>query len=178
MKTEKATIHDIARKLNITASTVSRALNDHPRISAETKKAVLKVARKLNYQPNNIAAALRNGKSNIIGIIVPTADRSFFSSVVRGIEEIANRSRYNVMICQNHHNQLKQAAPLAALLNGRVVGFIACNGKGSAHFDHLLRVTERGIPLILFHRSTDELQVSHVVVDDFLGAYQATDHLI
>ncbi len=73
MKKEKATIHDIAEKLNITASTVSRALRGHPRISAETKKAVLKVAQKLNYQPNHIAAALRNGRSNIIGIIVPIA---------------------------------------------------------------------------------------------------------
>src|SRR5688572_21774027 len=98
----KTTIHDIAKKLNITASTVSRALKDHPRISQETKKAVRKVAAKLNYQPNNIAAALRNGRSNIIGIIVPTADRSFFSSVIRGIEEIANQSRYNVMICQTY----------------------------------------------------------------------------
>ena len=72
MKKEKATIHDIAKKLNITASTVSRALKDHPRISETTKQAVHKTAIKLNYQPNHIAAALRNGKSNIIGIIVPT----------------------------------------------------------------------------------------------------------
>lgn len=178
MKTEKATIHDIARKLNITASTVSRALNDHPRISAETKKAVLKVARKLNYQPNNIAAALRNGKSNIIGIIVPTADRSFFSSVVRGIEEIANRSRYNVMICQTYDNYDKEVATVEALLNARVDGIIASHGKETANFDHFLKVKERGIPLILFDRSNDELEVSHVVIDDFLGAYKATEHLI
>src|SRR4029079_10702735 len=102
MSKGKTTIHDIAEKLNITASTVSRALKDHPRISEETKKAVLKVAQKLNYQPNHIAAALRNGRSNIIGIIVSTVDRSFFSSVIRGIEEIANTSHYNVMICQSY----------------------------------------------------------------------------
>ena len=102
MKKERATIHDIAKKLNITASTVSRALKDHPRISAETKKAVQKIAQKLNYQPNNIAAALRNGKSKILGIIVPMVDRSFFSSVIRGIEEIANGANYNVMICQTY----------------------------------------------------------------------------
>lgn len=178
MKTEKATIHDIARKLNITASTVSRALNDHPRISAETKKAVLKVARKLNYQPNNIAAALRNGRSNIIGIIVPTADRSFFSSVVRGIEEIANKARYNVMICQTYDNYEKEVATVEALLNARVDGIIASHGKETVNFDHFLKVKERGIPLILFDRSNDELEVSHVVIDDFLGAYKATEHLI
>src|SRR6187200_599145 len=108
MKKERATIHDIAKKLNITASTVSRALKDHPRISESTKLAVQNAAKKLNYQPNNIAAALRNGRSNIIGIIVPTIDRSFFSSVVRGIEEVANTSKYNVMICQTYDSYKKE----------------------------------------------------------------------
>jgi LacI family transcriptional regulator len=166
MKKEKSTIHDIARKLNITASTVSRALNDHPRISVQTKKAVLKAAQKLNYQPNNIAAALRNGKSNILGIIIPTADRSFFSSVVRGIEEIANQSKYNVMICQTYDQYEKELASVEALLNARVDGIIVSHGK------------EKGIPLILFDRSNDELEVSQVVIDDYLGAFKATEHLI
>lgn len=178
MKKEKATIHDIARKLNITASTVSRALKDHPRISTETKKAVLKAAQKLNYQPNNIAAALRNGKSNIIGIIVPTADRTFFSSVVRGIEEIANKSKYNVMICQTYDSYEKEVATVEALLNARVDGIIASHGKETENFDHFKKVKEKGIPLILFDRSNDELEVSHVVIDDFLGSYKATEHLI
>jgi LacI family transcriptional regulator len=178
MKKEKATIHDIARKLNITASTVSRALKDHPRISAETKKAVQKTAQKLNYQPNHIAAALRNGKSKIIGIIVPTADRSFFSSVVRGIEEIANGSQYNVMICQTYDNYEKEVATVEALLNARVDGVIASHGKETQNFDHFVKIKERGIPLILFDRSNDELEVSSVVIDDFLGAYKATEHLI
>jgi LacI family transcriptional regulator len=178
MKKEKATIHDIARKLNITASTVSRALKDHPRISAETKKAVQKAAQKLNYQPNNIAAALRNGKSNIIGIIVPTADRTFFSSVVRGIEEIANTHKYNVMICQTYDNYEKEVSTVEALLNARVDGIIVSHGKETQNFDHFLKVKERGIPIILFDRSNDELEVSNVVIDDFLGAYKATEHLI
>jgi LacI family transcriptional regulator len=178
MKNERITIHDIARKLNITASTVSRALNDHPRISAETKKAVIKTAQKFNYQPNNIAAALRNGKTNIIGIIVPTADRSFFSSVVRGIEEIANKSRYNVMICQTYDNYEKEVACVDALLNARVDGIIASHGKDTENFGHFLKVKERGIPLIFFDRSNDELEISHVVIDDYLGAFKATEHLI
>ncbi len=174
----RITIHDIARKLNITASTVSRALKDHPRISAETKRNVLKTARKLNYQPNHIAAALRNGRSNIIGIIVPTVDRTMFSSAVRGIEEIANASRYNVMICQTYDNAEKEVATVEALLNARVDGIIASYGKETVDFDHFLKVKERGIPLILFDRSNDELEVSHVVIDDFLGAFKATEHLI
>jgi LacI family transcriptional regulator len=178
MKKERATIHDIARKLNVTASTVSRALKDHPRISAETKSAVLKAARKLNYQPNNIAAALRNGKSNIIGIIVPMADRTFFSSIIRGIEEIANASKYQVIICQTYDTYEKEVATIDALLNSRVDGIIASHSKETVNFDHYNKVRDRGIPLVLFDRSNDDLGVSHVVVDDFLGAYKATEHLI
>ncbi len=153
-------------------------MKDHPRISAETKKAVQKAAQKLNYQPNNIAAALRNGKSNIIGIIVPTADRTFFSSVVRGIEEIANTAKYNVMICQTYDNFEKEVSTVEALLNARVDGIIVSHGKETQNFDHFLKVKERGIPIILFDRSNDELEVSNVVIDDFLGAYKATEHLI
>lgn len=178
MKKEKSTIHDIARKLNITASTVSRALNDHPRISESTKKAVQKTAQKLNYQPNHIAAALRSGKSNIIGVIVPTVDRSFFSSVVRGIEEIANNSKYNVMICQSYDDPEKEMAAVEALLSARVDGIIASYAKETRSFEHFLKAKERGIPVILFDRSNDELELSHVVVDDYLGAYKATEHLI
>lgn len=178
MKKEKATIHDIAEKLNITASTVSRALKDHPRISTETKKAVLKVAQKLNYQPNHIAAALRSGKSNIIGIIVPTVDRSFFSSVIRGIEEIANAAKYNVMICQSYDTYEKEAQTIEALLNARVDGIIVSHSKDAKDFNHFLKIKERGIPLILFDRSNNDLEVSQVVIDDFLGAYKATEHLI
>lgn len=178
MKKERATIHDIAKKLNITASTVSRALKDHPRISGATKEAVHKTALKLNYQPNHIAAALRNGKSNIIGIIVPTADRSFFSSVVRGIEEIANKARYNVMICQTYENYEKEVASVEALLSARVDGIIASYSKETKNFDHFNKIKKRGIPLILFDRSNDELEVSHVVIDDFQGAFKATEHLI
>jgi LacI family transcriptional regulator len=178
MKKEKTTIHDIARKLNITASTVSRALNDNPRISEETKKLVRKAAIKLKYQPNHIAAALRNGKSNMLGIIVPTADRSFFSSVVRGIEEIANKSRYHVLICQTYDDYEKEVATVETLLNARVDGIIVSHSKETVNFDHFLKVKEKGIPLIIFDRSIDELEVSHVVIDDFLGGYKATEHLI
>lgn len=174
----KTTIHDIAKKLNITASTVSRALRDHPRISEETKKAVLRVAQKLNYQPNHIAAALRKGRSNIIGIIVPTVDRAFFSSVVRGIEEIANASNYNVMIVQTYDDPEKETKTVEALLNARVDGIIASHGKETRNYEHFRKIKEKGIPLILFDRSNDELEVSHVVIDDYLGGYKATEHLI
>lgn len=173
-----ATIHDIAKELNITASTVSRALQDHPRISEATKKAVLKVAKKLNYQPNHIAAALRNGRSKIIGILVPTADRSFFGAVIRGIEEVANKAQYNVMICQSHDNYEHEVSCIEAMLNARVDGIIASFAKETENFDHFAKAKAKGIPVILFDRSYVSLDVSHVVIDDCLGAYQAVEHLL
>lgn len=174
----KVTIHDIAEKLNITASTVSRALNDHPRISEATKKSVQKLAKSLNYQPNNIAAALRNGKTNIIGIIVPTADRAFFASVIRGIEEIANKLNYRVIISQSNDNYEKEVQTIDALLSARVDGIIASIGKNTENFDHYKRMQEKSIPLVLFDRTTDELEVSQVMIDDYLGAYKVVEHLI
>lgn len=174
----KVTIHHIAEKLNITASTVSRALNNNPRISDITRKAVLKTARQLNYQPNNIAAALRNGKSYIIGIIVPTADRTFFASVVRGIEEVANKLNYKVIICQSYDNYEKEIQTIDALLSARVDGIIASIGKNTEVFDHYKRVQKEGIPLVLFDRTTDLLEVSQVMIDDYLGSYQVVEHLI
>lgn len=174
----KTTIHDIAKKLNITASTVSRALKDHPRISEETKKAVQRTARKMNYQPNHIAAALRKGRSNIIGIIVPTADRSFFSSVIRGIEEIANKAHYNVMICQTYDVYQKEIDTVEALINARVDGIIASHGKETISFEHFQKIKNEGIPLVFFDRVSNDVEASNVVIDDYLGGYKATEHLI
>jgi LacI family transcriptional regulator len=173
-----ATIHDIARELNVTASTVSRALKDHPRISEATKKAVLKAAKKLNYQPNHIAAALRNGRSKVIGIIVPTVDRSFFGSIIRGIEEVANKANYNVMICQSHDDYQKEVATVEALLSARVDGIMVSFAKEDENFDHFKKIKDKGIPLVLFDRSFQGLEVSRVVLDDYLGGYQGVEHLI
>lgn len=178
MKKGKSTIHDIAEKLGITASTVSRALNDHPRISENTKKLVIKMARQLNYQPNNIASALRSGKSKLIGVVVPTVNRNFFSSVIRGIEDIANTLDYKVIISQSYEDYEKEVQTVEALLNARVDGIIASIAKNTEKFDHFQKVLDKGIPLVLFDRITNALEVSQVVIDDHLGAYQTVDHLI
>ncbi len=178
MEKGKSTIHDIAERLNITASTVSRALNDHPRISDNTKKLVIKMAKQLNYQPNHIASALRSGKSKLIGVVVPTANRNFFSSVVRGIEDIANNLDYKVIISQSYEDYKKEVQTVEALLNARVDGIIASIAKNTENFDHFQKVLDKGIPLVLFDRITNQLDVSQVVIDDHLGAYQTVDHLI
>jgi LacI family transcriptional regulator len=174
----KATIHDIAEQLNITASTVSRALNDNPRISDATKKLVHKMARQLNYQPNNIASALRSGKSKLIGVVVPTTNRNFFSSVARGIDDVANKLNYQVIISQSYDSYEKEVQNIEALMSARVDGIIASVSKNTENFDHFKRVMDKGIPLVLFDRITNELDVSQVVIDDYQGAYQIVEHLI
>jgi LacI family transcriptional regulator len=174
----RTTIHDIARELNITASTVSRALNGHATISEKTRKAVLEKARQLNYKPNSIAAALRSGRSYIIGVIVPVADRSFFAKVVRSIEEEAAEAGYSVIICQTYENFEKEKQVLDTLLRTQVDGIIASIAKGSTTFDHYQRVLDEGVPVILFDRKVESLAASTVTIDDFRGAYTAVEHLI
>jgi len=174
----KATIRDIALKLDVTASTVSRALKNSPRISKATRDAVFKAAAELNYQPNQLAAALRNGRSNLIGIIVPTADRTFFASVIRGIEEVANQLNYKVIICQSYDDQQKEAQTIDTLISAGVDGIMASFGKRNSIFSHFTKAIEKGIPVVLFDRSTDRLNVNQIVIDDFLGAYQVVNHLL
>lgn len=178
MAEKKTTIHDIARKLNTTASTVSRALNNNPRISEATRKAVLAAAEELNYRPNSIASALRHGRSQIIGILVPTANRTFFSAVIRGIEEIANQQGYNVMIAQTYDSYEKEQKALDALINARVDCIIASVAKATKNFEHFKYAQSQGIPLILFDRSTTHIQSSQILIDDYNGAFKATSHLI
>ncbi|BFP42006.1 LacI family DNA-binding transcriptional regulator [Flavobacteriaceae bacterium GF1] len=175
---KKTTIHDIAERLNVTASTVSRALNGNPRISDNTRKAVLKAARELDYEPNQIASALRSGRTQLIGMLVPTINRAFFSSIIRGVEEVANSLDYRVIVSQSNEIFENEENAVKAFLNARVDGIIASIGKNTEHFNHYKQVLDRGLPLVLFDRTTPKLQTGQVVIDDYQGAYMATTHLI
>lgn len=174
----KVTLMDIARELNITAATVSRALNDHPAIKESTKKMVREVAEKLQYQPNKIASSLRLGKSNIIGVIIPSAEINFFGSVVHGIEKIANENNYNVLIYQTNELYEFEKRGVQTFLQSQVDGVLASISKETINLDHYNEIKKRGVPLILFDRAVDTLGVSSVVVDDYAGAFAATKHLV
>jgi LacI family transcriptional regulator len=174
----KATINDIARKLNITASTVSRALNGHPAISEATKKAVTKTAKKLDYHHNKIASSLRLGKSKIIGVLIPSAEINFFGSVVHGIERIASEMDYNVLMYQSNELLEFEKRGVETFLRSRVDGVLASISKETTNLDHYLNFKRKGVPLILFDRANDTLGVPSVVVDDYKGAFKATQHLI
>lgn len=174
----RTTIMDIARELNVAAATVSRALNDHPAISDATKKAVRLAAKRLNYQPNKIASSLRLGRSKIIGVIVPSADINFFGSVIHGIEKVVSQNDYNVLIYQSNELYEYEKKAVQTFLRSQVDGVLASISKETINLEHYAELKKRGVPLVLFDRSNDALEVPAVVVNDYQGAFNATRHLI
>ncbi|MEQ9230384.1 MAG: LacI family DNA-binding transcriptional regulator [Cyclobacteriaceae bacterium] len=178
MKKHTVTIKDIARELDISPSTVSRALKDHAEISKETKEAVNRVAKELNYQPNSLALSLRYSKSHTIGIVVPEIVHFFFSTVISGIEDVAHAEGYNIIITQSNDSFEREASNLQTLFNNRVDGILISISEETRSSEHLEGLLQRGIPIVCFDRNVEDLDVSKVVVDDFSGGYQATEHLI
>ena len=178
MKRQTTTIKDIAKELGISPSTVSRALKDHFEISQDTIDAVKRVAKEMNYQPNSLALSLRYSKSNTIGVIVPEIVHFFFSTVISGIEDIAQSRGYNVIITQSNESLDREMMNLQTLFNNRVDGVLVSLSKESFDHSHLEAMMQKGLPIVFFDRVADDLNSSKVTVDDFLGGYQATQHLI
>ncbi|WP_207533442.1 LacI family DNA-binding transcriptional regulator [Desertivirga arenae] len=175
---KRVTILDIAKELNITFSTVARALNDHPAISDATKKAVRETAERLNYRQNKIASSLRSGRSNVIGVIVPSLHVSFFSSVVHGIEKVMNANGYAILLYQTNESEKQQAKGIDTFLQSRVDGIIASISLDTQDDSSFQEIIKRNIPLIFFDRSFEDLNVSSVTIDDYKGGFIATEHLI
>jgi len=175
---DKSTIYDIAKKLGIAASTVSRALNDHPRISDATKKMVLKAAQEMDYEPNKLALGLKKGKSSNVGVVVPFINRHFFSNVIRGIEDALYPQGYNVVICQTHDEGKKEVDTVMNLLNAQIEGILISVSKSNETTFHLEQVIKKKVPLIFFDRQGVLPNVGAVRIDDYQGAFDATQHLI
>ena len=148
MRRNQVTIKDIAKALGISPSTVSRALKDHPDISADTKKAVNELADKLRYQPNAIALSLKHSRSNTIGIIIPEIVHYFFSSVISGIEDVAYDAGFTVIICQSNEKYDREVANARALLAHRVDGVLVSVSKETKNFEHIGMFKDRGVPLV------------------------------
>lgn len=172
------TLKDLARELNLSLSTVSRALHNSDTISRKTRKKVISMAEKLGYLPNSMAASLRRNKSNLIGIIVPRINIYFHSRVISGIEEVAFRNGYNVVICQSNDSYKREVANTQALLANRVEGVIACLALETKDNKHFIRFDELDTPLVFFDRVCQDFPCNKVVIDDFMAAYKATQHLI
>lgn len=178
MNFNQVTIKDIARELGISPSTVSRALKDHPDISADTKKAVNALAEKLNYQPNIVALSLRQRKTNTIGVVIPELVHFFFSTVISGIEDIANRAGYNVIITQSNESHPREVADLKTLFNSRVDGVLLSVSRETTNFDHIESIINRGVPIVFYDRIYNSPTSSKVIVDDYSGAKDAVNHLV
>lgn len=178
MRTAQTTIKDIASRLGLSPSTVSRALKDHPDIGADTKKAVKDLAVELNYKPNAMAISLRNSRSNIIGVIIPEIVHHFFSSVISGIEDVAYDAGYQVMVCQSNELYQREVKNTQALLLSRIEGLLVSVSKETRDFSHLRGVKDLNIPVVFFDRVCDEMEADRVIVDDFEGAYKIVSHLI
>lgn len=175
---KKITIKDIANVLGITPSAVSKALNDHPRISKETKRAVKQIAENLNYQPNHLASALRKGKSNLVGVIVPRANSNFFSSVLENIEKILNKEGYNVIISQSNESYKKECQSIDTLLFTQVDGIIASLANETVNFSQFEKIKTKGIPLILFDRGDNDIGVDYIGIDDYDTSHMVVEHLV
>lgn len=175
---KKVTILDIAKELDITFSTVARALNDHPAIKASTKQAVRETADRLGYQPNKLASSLRSGKTKIIGVLVPRLDVSFFSSVVHGIENVMNENGYSILLYQSQESTKQEADGIDTFLNTRVDGIIASMALQTEQIDGFKGIKQRNIPLAFFDRVPEGIDVPSVTIDDYQGGYIATEHLI
>ena len=175
---ENATITDIAKKLKISASTVSRALNNHPDIKKETKDQVKKLAEKLNYSPNPIARSLKTKRTNVIGVIVPEIKHDFFSSAISGIEEVAYHSGYIILVCQSNESYEREIINTNALMHQRVAGLIVSISQNTKNGNHFKESIDRGIPLVFFDRACNDISTNKVIIDDARSAFIAVTHLI
>lgn len=175
---KKTTIKDIASVLNISPAAVSKALHDDSRISAKTKEAVKKVAKDLNYQPNHLASALRRGKSNLVGVIVPRTNSNFFSSVIQNIEEVLNKEGYNIIITQSNESYKKECSNIDTLLFTQVDGIIASMANETVKLDYYEKVKSKGIPLILFDRGENDLNVDYIGINDYDSSHMIVEHLV
>jgi LacI family transcriptional regulator len=175
------TLKELAALLNISVSTVSKALNDSHEISENTRIRVKELATKLNYKPNRIAQQLKNNKTKTIGVILPTVTNPFFAEVLHGIEMAATNNDYDIIVCLSNETLQKEERSLELLSNGSVDGFIMAVARESQvkeQTQHIQSIIDSKIPVLMFDRVVNEIKCDKVIVDDFQSVYEATQYLI
>jgi LacI family transcriptional regulator len=172
------TIRSLAKELNLSIGTVSKALRDSFEISDETKKKVFDLAKKHNYIPNPYASSLRRKKSNTIGVVIPEVADSFFSHAIKGIELVAQQKGYHVLIYLTYESLLKEEAIIKDFTSGRVDGVLMSISSETNNSVHIHDLQSKGIPLVFFDRVCEEMHTAKIVTDDFESGYKATKHLI
>jgi LacI family transcriptional regulator len=178
MKEKEVTIYDLASRLNISPATVSRGLKDHPAINKVTKKKIYDLAKEMGYRSNNFASNLRKQTTNTIGVIVPRLNSNFMSTALAGIENIANKEGYNLIISQSLESYKKEIANAATMFNNRVDGLLVSLAYDTENIDHFEPFFRRNIPLIFFDRVAEHKDCTNILIDNRKAAYDATTHLI
>jgi len=174
----QVTIKDIAMKLGISTSTVSRSLKDHPDISLKTRAAVQELAKLLRYKPNLIALNLKHSRTNTIGVVIPEVEHHFFSTILNGIEEVAYKGNFSVMVFQSNESYMREVLIVQTMLANRVDGVLASFSKNTHDYSHFKQLIDNEIPLVLFDRVIENLHADSVIVDDYSGSFNAVNHLI
>ena len=178
MEKKQITVIDIAKALDLSPSTISRALNNNPAISKETRDRVKQFAQEHKYKPNTLARRLRTNYSNTIGVIVPEIIHYFFSTVLAGVQEEAGKGNYNLIFCQSNEDYEQEIKSVEALLDARVCGVIASQSKNTTHFDHFQEIIDNNIHLVFYDRICTGINTDKVVADDYAGALNAVNYLI
>jgi LacI family transcriptional regulator len=178
MRFDTVTIKDIAKALNFSTSTVSRALRGSYEISDETKKLVLEYAEKINYRPNPIALSLKERRSRAIGVVVSEIANNFFSQAINGIESIAYNRGYHVIITQSHESEEREKVNVMHHASRSVDGLLISLSSGTVDLTFLKELYDKGLPIVFFDRITDEIDTHKVTANNYMGAFQATEHLI
>lgn len=179
MKDKKeVTIYDIAQELNVSPSTVSRALRNHTSIGKEMIEAVQKVAQAKGYRPNNIAASLRNNKTDTIGVMISWINRPFLSNLISGVEEVASKAGYNVIISQSQDRYKNEVANAKALYDSRISGLVVSLAMETIKYDHFAQFIRKDIPVVFVDRVSEECLTDRVMVDNYEAGFKATKHLI
>ncbi len=178
MSSSSVTIKDIAKLLGISKSTVSRALSEHLDVNTETRKKILEVAQKMNYQPNTIALNLKQQRTNTIGVIIPETMNRFFTKAIAGIQRIANLAGYNVIICQSDESYLAEKNNLRSLIAARVDGILISVSEETDRIDQFDSLLQKKLPVVFFDRIVEDLDTSKVITDNYEIAFEGTEHLI
>jgi len=178
MKNKVATIKEIAKQLNISPSSVSRALHDHPSIGLRTKMRVQELAQQLNYEPNKIAIFFKQRKTFAIGVVLPNLKEEFFSNAISGIEDVAIKNKYNVFIGQSHDDIEREMQIITAMKEQRVDGIIISLAKHTKNYDHLTALSKYDIPVVFFDRVPPLKNVNRVYYNMIEGTKQALEFLI
>lgn len=179
MKIKKeVTIYDLAKELNYSPSTISRALNNHKSISKKTIKLIKEAAQVMEYRPNNIAAGLRNNRSNTIGVLISRISRPFSASLISGIEEKARKAGYNVIISQSNDKYQNEVSNCNVLYDTRITGLIVSLSMETIEMGHFQKFIDNGVPIVFVDRVPDNFNSYKVVIDNYKAGYAATKHLL